>query len=130
RVGYSELDARVSPLGGTEVGEIQLRVGPTVYLGADDSRHSNKLTYETTFFKLAGNYLYGDHSISFGVEREQYDVFNLFIQETEGEYVFNSIEDFAAGIPSSAIYENAAGTNNPIDGAGQFKYAVNTAYVQ
>lgn len=130
RVGYSELDARVSPLGGTEVGEIQLRVGPTVYLGADDSRHSNRLTYDTTFFKLAGNYLFGDHSISFGVEREQYDVFNLFIQETEGEYVFNSIADFEAGIPSAVIYENAAGTNNPIDGAGEFSYAINTAYVQ
>lgn len=131
RVGYSELDARVNPLGGTEVGEIQIRLpGATVFLGADDSRHSNKLYYDTTFMKLAGSYLYGDHTFTFGYEREAYDVFNLFIQETEGEVYFNTIQDFRDGRPSTFIYENAAGTNNPNDGAAAFKYAVNTAFLQ
>lgn len=137
RVGYSELDARVLPLGGTEVGEIQLELGPsgnndvpTVYLGADDSRHSNKLKYDTTFFKLAGTYLLDDHTLSFGIENERYDVYNLFVQETEGEFIFRSIDDFENGVPYSITYENAAGTNNPIDGAGEFAYAINTAYAQ
>ncbi|WP_417686706.1 TonB-dependent receptor [Pseudidiomarina gelatinasegens] len=137
RVGYSELDARVLPLGGTEVGEIQLEVGPednedvpTIYLGADDSRHSNKLKYDTSFFKVAGTYLLNDHTISFGLESESYDVYNLFVQETEGEFIFRSIDDFENGVPYAITYENAAGTNNPIDGAGQFKYSINTVYAQ
>ncbi len=131
RVGYSKLDARVNPLGGTDVGEVQIRHnGATIYLGADDSRHSNKLAYDTTFMKLAGTYLYEDHTFTFGYERETYDVFNLFIQETEGEFRFDSIDDFEAGTPSRVIYENAAGSNNPIDGAGQFEYSVNTLYAQ
>jgi hypothetical protein len=131
RVGYSELDARVSPLGGTDFGEVQIGVNDaTVYLGADDSRHANKLKYDTTFFKLKGTYLLGDHVISAGIEREEYDVFNLFVQEAEGEYRFGSIDDFEAGTPYAAIYESAAGTNNPQDAAAEFAYAVNTAYVQ
>ena len=57
RAGYSELDARVNPLGGTEFGEVQIGVNDaTVYLGADDSRHANKLKYDTTFFKLKGTW--------------------------------------------------------------------------
>lgn len=133
RVGYSELDARVNPLGGTDVGEIQLRLpdgGPTVYLGADDSRHANKLKYDTSFFKFAGTYLIDDHTLTFGVEREEYDVYNLFVQEAEGEFIFSSIDDFEAGRPSGITYESAAGSNDPLDGAGEFKYAVNTAYAQ
>ena len=141
RAGWSELDARVNPLGGTEFGEVQIRTQfdhdndgtnsrATVYLGADDSRHANKLKYETTFFKLAGTYVLGDHVISGGYEREEYDVYNLFIQEAEGEYVFNSVSDFERGIASTIIYENAAFTNNPLDAAAEFKYAVNTVYLQ
>ena len=131
RVGYSELDARVNPLGGTEFGEVQIGVNDaTVYLGADDSRHANKLKYDTTFFKLKGTYLAGDHIISAGIEQEKYDVYNLFVQEAQGEYRFGSIDAFEAGTPSRVIYESAAGTNNPTDAAAEFSYAVNTAYVQ
>lgn len=131
RAGYSELENAVVPLGGTEVGEVQIRQnGNTIYLGADDSRHSNKLAYDTVFYKVAGTYLLDDHTFTFGYEYESYDVFNLFIQESEGEHRFNSIDDFENGFVSRIIYENAAGTNNPDDGAGQFKYAVNTLYAQ
>ncbi len=131
RAGYSELDARVNPLGGTEVGEVQIsHNGNTIYLGADDSRHANKLYYDTTFFKVAGTYLYEDHTFTFGYERETYDVYNLFIQEAQGEFRFASIDAFEAGTPSRVIYENAAGSNDPNDGAGQFKYSVNTLYAQ
>lgn len=131
RAGFSKLDARVNPLGGTEVGEVQIRHnGNTIYLGADDSRHSNKLKYDTTFFKLSGTYLLDDHTFTFGYEQETYDVYNLFIQESQGEHRFSSIDDFEAGLANRVIYENAAGTNNPQDGAGQFEYSVNTLYAQ
>ena len=131
RAGYSELENAVEPLGGTEIGEVQIRHnGNTIYLGADDSRHSNKLAYDTAFYKLSGTYLYNDHTFTFGYEYESYDVFNLFIQESQGEHRFSSIDDFENGIVNRLIYENAAGTNNPDDGAGQFKYAVNTVYGQ
>ncbi|HEY7776078.1 MAG TPA: TonB-dependent receptor [Kineobactrum sp.] len=135
RVGTSDFEASVNPLGGTEFGEVQITTEnngseATVYLGADDSRHANKLTYTTDNFKLAGTWVAGDHVITGGFEFEELDVFNLFVQEAEGEYRFNSIDDFRAGTPSRIIYENASGSNNPNDGAAEFSYRTNTAYLQ
>jgi hypothetical protein len=74
----------------------------------------------------------------------------MFIQEAEGEYLFQSeavnagnpfqlcsaanpngcIDAFETGNPSRITYENAAGTNNPRDAAAQFGYETNTAYLQ
>lgn len=135
RLGTSDFEASVNPLGGTDFGEVQITTQhngaeATVYLGADDSRHANKLKYSTDNFKLAGTYVTGDHVITGGIEFEELDVFNLFVQEAEGEYRFDSIEDFRNGTPSTIIYENASGSNDPSDGAARFSYRVNTAYLQ
>ncbi|UTF59948.1 TonB-dependent receptor [Gilvimarinus sp. DA14] len=141
KIGYQELDNRQLSLGGTEFGEVQIRTqndhdndgspsSATVYLGSDDSRHANKLTYENLNLKFAGTYRLDHQTFTFGYERESFDVFNMFIQESEGEYRFSSIEDFAAGTPNTIIYENAAGTNVKADAAASFEYAINTLYLQ
>ena len=135
KFSYSELDNRQLSLGGTDFGEVQISTTngdsrATVYLGADDSRHANKLKYDTTGIKLAANYLLGNHVITGGYELESLDVFNLFIQEAEGEYRFRSVEAFEAGTPSRITYENAAYTNNKNDAAASFKYDTNTVYLQ
>jgi hypothetical protein len=141
RIGHTELDNRQLSLAGTEFGEFQITTlndhdgdgvnsRATVYLGADDSRHANKLTYESDNFRLAGTYSWGDHVFSGGYEQEKLDVFNLFIQETEGEFRFNSIADFIAGKPSLVIYENAAPSNIKENGAARFGYQINSIYLQ
>lgn len=140
RVSYSTLDARSIPQGGLEVGEIQITTlndhdndgndsRATVYLGADDSRHSNVLSYETTSYKAAGAYTWGDHLFTFGYEREELDVFNLFVQHSQGEFRFNSINDFRNGNASRVYYGNAASLD-PNDAAASFGYASNTLYGQ
>ncbi|MBU1309070.1 MAG: TonB-dependent receptor, partial [Gammaproteobacteria bacterium] len=79
RAGYSELDNRQQNIGPGGLGEVQIRVNAaTVFLGVDDSRQSNKLSYDTTFLKLAGTYSVGDHLIYAGYEFEEYNVFNMF----------------------------------------------------
>lgn len=137
KLGYSELENRQLSLAGTDFGEVQISTfnpdtgaASTVFLGADDSRHANKLSYDTTNVKLAGNYLLGNHVISGGYELESLDVFNLFIQEAEGEYRFGSVDDFRNGTPYRITYENAAFTNNPDDAAANFQYDINTVYLQ
>lgn len=131
KLGYSKVDSSVSPLGGTDFGEVQINVeDATVYLGADDSRHANKLKYDTLNLKLAGTVLLDNHTLTFGFEHESLDVFNLFVQEAEGEYRFASIADFEAGTPSRIIYESAAFTNDANDAAQSFVYDINTAYIQ
>ena len=141
KIGYTELDNRQLSLGGTEFGEVQISTTndhdgdgnaseATVYLGSDDSRHANKLSYENLSLKFAGNLQLGEHRLTAGYERETFDVFNMFVQEAEGEFRFKSIEDFADGIADRIIYESAAGTNNPEDAAAEFSYDINTFYIQ
>jgi outer membrane receptor for ferrienterochelin and colicin len=131
RVSYLDLDNRQIPVAGVEFGEVQVRVGPTtVYLGADDSRHANKLTYDLWNYKIGGTYDWNEHLFTFGYEREDFSVFNLFIQEVQGEWVFNSINDFRLGNFSDFRYENAAGSNDQNDGAADFGYSIDTLYFQ
>ncbi len=136
-VSHIDLQNRQIPvLGLDNFGEVQVRVArpsggtSTVYLGADDSRHANQLNYELLSYKGVANYQLGDHLLSAGFEREEFQVFNLFIQEVQGEWTFNSIADFAAGDFSDFRYENAAGSNDQNDGAAKFGFDINSLYIQ
>jgi len=130
RVSYLKLDNRQIPVA-PEFGEVQVNVGAvTVYLGADDSRQSNKLNYDTLSYKLAGNYRVQDHTFTGGFERQELDVFNLFLQETSGEWRFTNQAQFAAGNFNYFEYSNSVGTNNPDDAAASFGYGINALYLQ
>ncbi|MCP1338522.1 carboxypeptidase regulatory-like domain-containing protein [Idiomarina sp. M1R2S28] len=143
RVGYSKLDNSQITVGPQNIADFQIDTkndhdgdgtpsDATVYFGADDSRQANDLDYETMFYKLAGTYFLGDHVISGGIEREEYDVFNMFVQHSRGgEIDFASLQDFIDGNVETYYYGNATGTEqNPRNAAGEFSYATNTAYLQ
>ena len=142
RVGYSELDNTQETVGPKDFGDFQIVTfndpdgdgvdsRATVYLGADDSRQANDLYYDTMFYKLRGTYFVGDHIISGGFEREDLDIFNMFVQHSRGgEYDVTGIENFRNGIIDRLYYGSGAGSNDPRDAAGEFGYAVNTAYLQ
>jgi outer membrane receptor protein involved in Fe transport len=130
-----------------------------VYLGADDSRQANSLDTETDFIKLSANYLAGNHVITGGYERETLDIFNIFVQHSNGgEYDFfdssrnndpscaaltpqerydrvngcgpSGIDRFELGRPSVMYYGSGGGTNNPLDAAAVFSNTQNTVYLQ
>ena len=131
RVGYLDLDNRQVSVGGTDFGEIQIRTpgGVTVYLGGDDSRQSNKLKYSILDLSLRANYDWKDHSFLFGAERKDLDIFNLFIQHTETEIRFRSIDDFENAL-ADRIYYNNSPTHNPNNAAADWGYAINSIYAQ
>lgn len=131
RVGHLELDNRQIPVGGTDFGEIRVAVDDVdVYMGADDSRHANKLSYETDSFALKGYYNFDNgHNLTVGYEQEAFEVFNMFVQHAETEIRFDSIEDFRNGF-ASAIYYNNAPSQNPADAAADWGYDINTVYAQ
>ncbi len=56
----------------------------TVYLGADDSRQANRLSYEADYLKLTGEMAFDNHVLSAGYDREVLDVFNIFVQHSNG----------------------------------------------
>lgn len=111
-----------------------------VYLGTDDSRQANKLKYEAWNYKISGNYELGDHLITAGYELDDLDVFNLFIQHVDTENRFDEecnagnpnrcIDAFREGRPDDIYYGNAVPTNDPNDGAADWGYKINTAYIQ
>ncbi len=100
-----------------------------VRLGPDSNRHANDLTNDTFSINFDGQYLLNDHTISFGWQHEELDVFNIFIPDSLGSWEFDSIEDFRDGIASDFDYQNAD-SNNPADGAAAFSYTYDNFYIQ
>lgn len=160
RLGYVDLDNRQNSIGGTDFGEITIETPDVdVYIGGDDSRQSNLLEYEIFQFAAKGYYNFGSHNFTFGYEREQFDIFNVFVQHTETEIdferilavdtttwvdadgdgradagevgvtEFSAIEAFRLGIAENVDYNNAP-SGNPFDAAADWGYAVNTVYFQ
>ena len=98
-------------------------------IGPDRYRHGNELSQDFLTIKFAAEYVTGDHIIKAGYEREEVDVDNLFAQNAEGSYVFDSIEDLRNATASALLYQNAI-TNNENDLRAIWGYNSNSLYVQ
>lgn len=126
-----------------EIGQFSIGANPSVsgtgtriLVGPDVSRHANELqnTVQTyrgrVFFNVANHELVG------GLEKENLEVYNLFAQRTEGEFVFNSIADLQTRTITQLTYQNAIvdangdGFRNEKDLAAQFDYDTLNIYAQ
>lgn len=132
RIGHTDLENRQNSLdAASSFGEVQIRHGgTTIFLGPDDSRQSNEMDWENTTFKLSGNYYLDEHTITAGYEYETLTAFNLFMQHTQGEFRFDSIDDYEAGMAARVYYNNSAGTNVPSDASQEFTYGMHSFYIQ
>lgn len=129
-----------------------------IYLGADDSRQANKLSTESDFYKITGQYLAGNHVITVGFEREELSIFNIFVQHSRGgehdyfddslnnpafcaalsaqgrfddpECGMSGIDKFELGRPSRIYYGSGGGTNIATDAAAIFTNNQNSLYIQ
>jgi hypothetical protein len=57
-------------------------------LGTERSRHFNVLQTETVDAYFGGTWTLGAHELKFGVDRSENDVYNAFLQDTNGNYTF------------------------------------------
>jgi outer membrane receptor for ferrienterochelin and colicin len=151
RVSFLDLDNRQISRAGGDFGEVQIRTyndadgdgafsRATVYLGTDDSRQTNFLDYEATNYKIAGNYELTDHLLTFGFERDEIEIYDLFIQHTQTENRFDEecsssnpngcIDAFRETRPDDIYYYNAVPDNDPSDAGVTHGYEINTAYLQ
>lgn len=155
----NEMDDSQVTVGPKDFGEFQVNIGRNiVYLGADDSRQANRLSTDSTYFKLSSQYLAGKQIITAGYEREDLSIFNLFVQHSRGgEYRFfdssagnpafcagltpqerlddpacglSGIDRFELGRPSRIYYGSGGGTNDPNDAAANFSNALNAIFLQ
>ena len=92
-------------------------------------RSANDLQYTIDQIKLAADYVIGDHTLTFGVERETRDVFNLFIPDATGTITFASVADLQAGT-ASGIVMNGSFTQAAADAAAAFERDIDSIYLQ
>lgn len=140
--GRNELDDSQVTVGDPDFGDFQISIGRnnTVYLGADDSRQANDLNYSSDLIKLNLQYLTGGHVISAGYEQDELEVFNLFVQHSNGgEYDFfddsgdgglSGIDKFELGLPNRIYYGSAGGSNDANDAAANFTTTKKTLFIQ
>ena len=100
-----------------------------VVLGPDEFRHANRLNNSTFQIVAHGNYFLGDHTLGFGIDHEEIEIFNLFANASLGVWEFDTIADFQAQTASSFDYRNAA-SNNSDDVAATFELATTAIYFE
>lgn len=153
-------DSQVT-VGPADFADMQISVGGragTVYLGADDSRQANSLNTASEYFKLSGQYLWGNHLITMGYETEDLTIFNEFVQHSNGgEYDYfddsqnnpafcaelgaqgrlndsvcrlSGIDKFELGMPSRIYYGSGGGTNVAADAGATFTNTQHSFFIQ
>ena len=75
-----------------------------VLLGTEQNRHVNVVTTEENSLFFAGNWFVGDHTVKFGVDYTENDIFNYYGRNQNGYYRFSSLNDFIAGTPREYFY--------------------------
>lgn len=101
-VGYNKFEQTRGPLNGKYQPEVTVRTsgadtGSSVVMGTEFSTQANILGVDTWNAYFAGNWFLGDHVIKAGVDYQSDDFYNLFLQNYNGSYEFNSIADFQNG---------------------------------
>jgi len=140
-LGRQENIAIQQTVGDREFGDFQISIGrDTVYLGADDSRQSNGLTYDSNLIKFNLKYLTGNHVITAGFERDELDIFNLFVQHSRGGELdffddsgrggLSGIDKFELGLPNRIFYGSGGVTNDPTDAAANYTITQETLLLQ
>lgn len=92
-------------------------------------RSANDLQYEIDQFKLSADWVLGDHTLTFGVEQETRDIFNLFIPDATGTIVFDDVDALRAGT-ASEFGMNGSYTQVAADAAAAFKRDITSYYLQ
>ncbi len=116
RFNLVEFDPNQICRAGPNIGELRIRLRPeqlvgtslegfldddtgqtTFTAGCDRFRHANEFSDERLQLFLSGDYVAGDHIITAGVEWENLETNNLFVERSRGRFTFNSLDDLING---------------------------------
>lgn len=115
---------------GSAGGQLTCSTGtPIITFGPDSASQSNTFATETFGGSALANVTAGDHSIRLLGEFAHVTINNLFLQNTAGNYYFDSIADFQARRANSVTYQDAVSLNTA-DAAADFGYQQYTFGVQ
>ena len=117
---------------GSSTGDTSVACGlntPNLAVGVENSTQSNQFYTDTYGGSLQARLNLGQHDIRVLGEYQQVRIFNLFFQNTLGNYYFDSLNDYANRTANQVIYANAL-SGDPNDTAADFKYSQWTFGVQ
>jgi len=139
RANFKEFERGQICRAGPDVGEIDIRISPDdltgtsleglltddagltfLTAGCDRFRHANDFSDERLQLFLSGDYFVGDHVITAGVEWEEYELFNLFVERSRGEFVFNGLDDLIDG--NATVGFRSVPSLDPNDAAAEWSY--------
>jgi hypothetical protein len=95
----------------------------SLLFGTDQFRHFNQLETETldTYFGTTWNL--GDHEIKFGADLTRNEIYNAFVNNSKGVYVFSGADPvalFTAGVPTSYTLRVPLAGRTLADGAADW----------
>jgi len=127
-----EMDENDASIGDGLFPEVNIKVGgDNVYLGGDRYRGANHIMVDEDFLVFKAEYDNDNNVITFGVERAETSVYNLFIARYNGEIKFDSIDDFAAGTWSYLRFHTPIAGNDQVGtAAADFGIEKDTVYIQ
>ena len=123
-VGQISLDFEQDEFPGNLAGsplEGLLTEGVDFTAGCDNFRHANEFDDERLEILASGEYVAGDHVLTFGTEIDQYELFNLFVPFSRGDFIFESADQLINNNPLGVFYSNVS-SNNANDGAAEWGY--------
>ena len=135
---HKAVDQIRAPLAGNSFAEFDVTLpdGAKIIAGPDISSQGNVLQNTDQLFKFRAHYTMGDHVFTAGYEREWLDVFNEFVQNGNGQYVFNGTCGSGNGLTNlqnkvacQLTYANAP-DNIKADAAASWSDITNAFYVQ
>ncbi|MAP48961.1 MAG: hypothetical protein CMH90_05715 [Oceanicaulis sp.] len=127
----AHLEFRLTPddLVGSPLEGLLIDNGEETFVGGCDRfRHANEFNDERLQLFAQGDYILGDHLITFGAEYEDYSLFNLFVAGSNGRFIYRSLDEIANNTPQ-IDYVNA-NTNNADDAAAAFGLEKITLFAQ
>jgi len=129
--GQPHLEFRLTPddLVGSALEGLLSQGGEETFVGGCDRfRHANEFNDERLQLFAQGDYIFGDHLITFGAEYEDYSLFNMFVPSSNGRFIYRSLDEIANNTPQ-IDYINA-NTNNARDAASSWGLEKYTAFIQ
>jgi outer membrane receptor protein involved in Fe transport len=105
-----------------------------LYVGPDNSRHANELANDTLQYNGRVDWRIGNHRLTFGASREELEVANRFIQNSEGNFTFLSLADLQNRRAFQVVYQNGISADGTKIGEDQadalFGYATNSIFAE
>jgi len=127
-----EMDENDASIGDGLFPEARIAVGgDDVYLGGDRYRGANHIMVDEDFLVFKADYDNDNNVMTFGIERAETSVYNLFIARYNGEIHFDSIADFEAGQWSYLRFHTPIAGNDQVGtAAADFEIEKDTLYFQ